>query len=73
MYPYLVFLNEVYQREYKEKIKRYLYGLFVGIDLLARLLTFDYRKRPTAEQALGKRLEKNDELASFKSILDFST
>jgi hypothetical protein len=28
--------------------------LIIGIDLLDRLLSFDHRVRPTAEEALGK-------------------
>jgi hypothetical protein len=36
----------------------YLHDLIVGVDLLGRLLSFDYRARPAAEEALGKLFTK---------------
>ena len=44
-----------------------------GVDLLDRLLSFDHRIRPTAEEALGKISEDTDPFIACKSILYFSS
>jgi hypothetical protein len=40
----------------KETNEFYLIYFYTGVDLLDRLLSFDHRLRPTAEEALGKLL-----------------
>ena len=35
----------------------HLFNLIVGVDLLDRLLSFDFRKRPTAAEALGELVQ----------------
>ncbi len=36
-----------------------MFGVIIGVDLLDRLLSFDPRLRPTAEEALGRLLQSN--------------
>jgi len=48
--------GKIRTRQNKETNEFYLLYFYTGVDLLDRLLSFDHRLRPTAEEALGKLL-----------------
>jgi hypothetical protein len=46
--------GKIKAKQSRERNEFYLLYFYTGVDLLDRLLSFDPRLRPTAEQALGK-------------------
>ncbi len=46
--------GKIRTKQNKEINEFYLLYFYTGVDLLDRLLSFDHRLRPTAQQALGK-------------------
>jgi hypothetical protein len=51
--------------KYRETNHFHLFYFIIGIDLLDHLLSFDYRIRPTAEEALGTILLEKHRLMLF--------
>ncbi len=55
-HQYLVFHHMVNEEQNKETNWFHVFGVIIGVDLLDRLLSFDPRLRPTAEEAIGRLL-----------------
>ncbi len=53
-HQYLVFHHKVNEEQNKETNWFHVFGVIIGVDLLDRLLSFDARLRPTAEEAIGR-------------------